>query len=153
MTIQSPVNLVRAALIGASVAALMAASAPAFADVVKIGLLAPLTGPAAADGQEFQRGVQLAIDEANAAGGINGHTFEIAVGDVKDQSAGNVTSAVERLLGDPDVQFMLTGYASLTNFEIDNMAEAGMPYMLAATSQQTIPTSGKPVFIEFYTPT
>jgi branched-chain amino acid transport system substrate-binding protein len=109
----------------------------ALADTVKIGLLAPLTGPASADGQEYQRGAQLAIDEINAAGGIDGHTFELVVGDVKDQSAGNVTSAVERLLGDPDVHFMLTGYASLTNFEIDNMAEAEMPYVLAATSQQT----------------
>ncbi len=107
------------------------------ADVVKIGLLAPLTGPASADGQEFQRGVQLAIDEVNAAGGVDGHTFQLEVGDVKDASSGNVTSAVERLLGDPAVQVMMTGYASLTNFEIDNMAEADMPYMLAATSQQT----------------
>jgi branched-chain amino acid transport system substrate-binding protein len=123
-------------LIGTSLG-VMLASAPAFADVVKIGLLAPLTGPAAADGQEFQRGAQMAIDEANSAGGVDGHTFELVVGDVKDQSAANVTSAVERLLGDQDVHFMLTGYASLTNFEIDNMAEAEMPYMLAATSQQT----------------
>ncbi|CCV14267.1 ABC transporter substrate-binding protein [Mesorhizobium sp. STM 4661] len=115
----------------------MLSAAPALADVVKIGLLAPLTGPAAADGQEFQRGAQMAIDEANSAGGIDGDTFELVVGDVKDQSAANVTSAVERLLGDQDVHFMLTGYASLTNFEIDNMAEAEMPYMLAATSQQT----------------
>ncbi|RWN66351.1 MAG: ABC transporter substrate-binding protein [Mesorhizobium sp.] len=123
-------------LIGTSLG-VMLATAPAFADVVKIGLLAPLTGPAAADGQEFQRGAQMAIDEANSAGGVDGHTFELVVGDVKDQSAANVTSAVERLLGDQDVHFMLTGYASLTNFEIDNMAEAEMPYMLAATSQQT----------------
>ena len=79
------------------------ATTSAFADVVKIGLLAPITGPAAADGQEFQRGVQMAIDEANAAGGVAGNTFELVVGDVKDQSAGNVTAAfdaieVERLV-------------------------------------------------------
>jgi len=126
----------RKVILGTAMATIFA-SAPAFADVVKIGVLAPLTGPAAADGQEYQRGIQLAIDEVNAAGGINGHTFELATGDVKDQSASNVTSAVERLLGDPDVHFMMTGYASLSNFEIDNMAEAEMPYMLAATSQQT----------------
>lgn len=121
----------------ASAAILGALAAPAAAAVVKIGLLAPLTGPASADGQEFQRGAQLAIDEVNKAGGIDGNTFELAVGDVRDQSAGNVTSAVERLLGDPEVHFMLTGYASQTNFEIDNMAEAEMPYVLAANSQQT----------------
>lgn len=122
----------------AAIAALASGTAgAAFAETVKIGLLAPLTGPASADGQEFQRGAQLAIDEMNAAGGINGMTFELAVGDVKDQSAGNVTSAVERLLGDPEVHFMLTGYASVSNFEIDTMAEAEMPYILAAGSQQT----------------
>lgn len=131
-------RLTRALATAAAAAALSVAAVDlASADVVKIGLLAPLTGPASADGQEFQRGVQLAVDEQNAAGGVNGHTFELVVGDVKDGSSGNVTSAVERLLGDKDVHVMMTGYASLTNFEIDNMAEAGMPYMLAATSQQT----------------
>jgi branched-chain amino acid transport system substrate-binding protein len=138
MTSRSAHSRIHRILLGTALATVFAgASFPASADVVKIGLLAPLTGPAAADGQEFQRGAQMAIDEVNEAGGIDGNTFELLVGDVKDQSAGNVTSAVERLLGDPDVHFMLTGYASLTNFEIDNMAEAEMPYMLAATSQQT----------------
>jgi branched-chain amino acid transport system substrate-binding protein len=131
-------RIARSALVTAAALALVAGmGAGAMADQVKIGLLAPLTGPASADGQEFQRGAQLAIDEANAAGGINGHTFELVVGDVKDQSAGAVTSAVERLLGDQDVHFMMTGYASQTNFEIENMAEAEMPYVLSANSQQT----------------
>ncbi|MFI0848139.1 ABC transporter substrate-binding protein [Mesorhizobium sp. IMUNJ 23232] len=129
---------VRQLVLGASIVALSAAASTAgWADTIKIGLLAPLTGPAAADGQEFQRGAQLAIDEINAAGGFNGSTFELTVGDVKDQSAGAVTSAVERLLGDQDVHFMASGYASLTNFEIENMAEAEMPYILSANSQQT----------------
>ena len=105
--------------------------------VVKIGLLGQITGKSSADGQESIRGAQMAIDEANAAGGIDGYKFELVVGDVKDGAAGDVTSAAERLLGDPDMQFMLTGYASLTNFEIDMMADAGMPYMLSATSKQT----------------
>lgn len=138
MTSKAGGSIFKRLVLGASIAALTATFATgAFADVIKIGLLAPLTGPAAADGQEFQRGAQLAIDEINAAGGFDGHTFELVIGDVKDQSAGNITSAVERLLGDPDVHFMTTGYASLTNFEIDNMAEAEMPYILSATSQQT----------------
>jgi branched-chain amino acid transport system substrate-binding protein len=138
MTSNAVGRRVRQLILGASIAALMAAtSASAWADTIKIGLLAPQTGPAAADGQEFQRGAQLAIDEINAAGGFDGNTFELVVGDVKDQSAGAVTSAVERLLGDQDVHFMASGYASLTNFEIENMAEAEMPYILSANSQQT----------------
>lgn len=138
MSMKTSNRRLRLGLLGTALAAMMASGGgAAFADTIKIGLLAPLTGPAAADGQEYQRGAQLAVDEINAAGGFNGNMFELAVGDVKDQSAGNVTSAVERLLGDQDVHFMTTGYASLTNFEIDNMAEAEMPYILSATSQQT----------------
>jgi hypothetical protein len=126
----------KSVLLGAALgAALASTSSIAHAATIKIGLLAPLTGPASADGQEFQRGAQLAVDELNAAGGFNGDKFELVVGDVKDQSAGNVTSAVERLIGDPDVHFMLTGYASLTNFEIDTMAEADMPYIIAADAR------------------
>lgn len=107
------------------------------AETVKIGVLAPLTGPASADGEEFVRGTTMAVDEANANGGVAGHKFEVVVGDVKDGSANNVTSAVERLLGDSDIHFMITGYASITNFEIDLMAEADMPFMLAGPSGQT----------------
>ena len=130
-------GLIRSVAMGAIAAAALFGAGTAVAATVKIGLLAPLTGPASADGQEVQRGAQLAVDEANAAGGIGGNMFELVVGDVKDQSSGNVTSAVERLLGNDGVQVVLTGYASQTNFEIDNMAEADMPYLLSANSAQT----------------
>ena len=112
----------------------LASASPAFADVIKIGLLAPLTGPAAADGEEFVRGVEWAIEEANAKGGVAGHTFEVEVADVKDQSAANVSSAAERLIGTDGVEVVLTGYASLSMFEVDLMAEAGMPYIAAGPS-------------------
>lgn len=117
-----------------SATAAIAGVSPAFADVIKIGLLAPLTGPAAADGEEFVRGVEWAIEEANANGGVAGHTFEIEIADVKDQSAANVSSAAERLIGTDGVEVILTGYASLSMFEVDLMAEAGMPYIAAGPS-------------------
>jgi branched-chain amino acid transport system substrate-binding protein len=48
-----------------------------------------------------------------------------------------VISAFERLSGDDAVNFMITGYASGSNFEIEYMADLGIPYMIAANSQQT----------------
>lgn len=107
------------------------------AETLKIGVLAPLTGPASADGEEFVRGTTMAVEDVNANGGVAGYKFEIVVGDVKDGSANNVTSAVERLLGDSEVHFIITGYASITNFEIDLMADVDMPFMLAGPSGQT----------------
>ena len=117
----------------ATTTALMGAS-PAFAEVVTIGLLAPLTGPSAADGEEMVNGAEWAIEEINANGGIAGYTFELEVADVKDHSAANVSSATERLLGTDGVEMMLTGFASLSMFEVDLMAEADMPYIAAGPS-------------------
>lgn len=104
---------------------------------IKIGLLAPLSGNSAADGQEMVRGASLAVDELNAGGGVLGYKFEVVVGDTKDQNSDAVTSAFERISGDKQVQVMLTGYASGSNFEIESMAEANMPYLISANSAQT----------------
>lgn len=109
----------------------------AAAEVVKIGVLAPVSGPAAADGQEMVNGAQMAIDQLNAAGGIGDYTFELVVGDAADQSAAAVATAAERLLGDRDMGAIVTGYASGSNFEIDMMAEMEMIYLVSANSAQT----------------
>lgn len=108
----------------------------AFADLVKIGVLAPLTGATASDGEEFVRGVELAVKEANAKGGVAGHTFEVVTADVVDHSAANVSAAAERLIGTKDVHVILTGYASLSMFEVELMAEANMPYLPSGPSPQ-----------------
>jgi len=42
-----------------------------------IGVEAPLTGPQASNGQDMLRGVKLAVSQANARGGINGHRVRI----------------------------------------------------------------------------
>ena len=45
-------------------------------DVFKIGAIGPFTGGAAAYGNAVQWGAQIAVDEINAAGGINGYQIE-----------------------------------------------------------------------------
>ena len=106
-------------------------------DVVQLGILAPLTGGAAADGEEMVRGLTLAVDEANAKGGVGGYKFEVVQGDTRNQQSDAVASAVERLLGEKNLHMIFTGYASGSNFEIEPIAEAGIPYFLSANSQQT----------------
>lgn len=111
--------------------------------VTKIGILAPLTGGAAADGEETQRGAQLAIDEINAAGGVAGYKLEAAVADTGDLGPAAVTTAVERLKNDESVNAVLTGYASASNFEIQSLADAGLLYFLAGNSKQTAEITSK----------
>lgn len=127
----------RVLLASATAMGLITAAGIAAADVVKIGVLAPVSGAQAADGQEMVNGAQLAVDELNAAGGVAGHTFELVVGDVVDGAADKVTTAAERLLGDRNMGAIMTGYASGSNFEIELMAEMEMIYLVSANSSQT----------------
>jgi branched-chain amino acid transport system substrate-binding protein len=50
------------------------------ADIV-IAAAGPLTGPNAALGEQLRRGVELAVDEINATGGLRGERLAIALGD------------------------------------------------------------------------
>ena len=121
----------------ALVVGLSSLSAQAEDKLVKIGVLAQMSGPAAADGEETVRGATLALEEFKAAGGMDGYNFEIELGDVADMKSDQVLSAAERLMSEPNLDFIMTGYASLSNFEIEFMREEGMPYFVAANSQQT----------------
>ncbi|MDJ0818116.1 MAG: ABC transporter substrate-binding protein, partial [Desulfobacterales bacterium] len=59
---------------------LFAAAGPssmAAADTIKIGFHAPLTGFAASDGKSASEGAELAIEQVNSAGGINGRMLEL----------------------------------------------------------------------------
>lgn len=49
--------------------------------VFKIGAIGPLTGGAAAYGDAVNKGAQIAVDEINAAGGINGAMIEFRMED------------------------------------------------------------------------
>lgn len=129
------VGIAAAGLISLGVTGLSAVQAED--KVVKVGVLGALSGPGAADGEETVRGATLAAEEINASGALPGFKIEIVPSDVKDQTSDAVLSGIERLLADPEINFVMTGYASLSNFEIEFMREKQMPYFVAANSQQT----------------
>jgi branched-chain amino acid transport system substrate-binding protein len=62
-------------------ACLVSAGAARAADTVKIGLLAPITGSWASEGQEMKKNVELLADEVNAKGGVLGKKIEVVVED------------------------------------------------------------------------
>ncbi len=53
----------------------------AIAETVKIGLMAPLTGPWASEGQDMKQIVELLAEELNAKGGVAGKQVEIIAED------------------------------------------------------------------------
>jgi branched-chain amino acid transport system substrate-binding protein len=76
---------------------------------IKIGWIGPLTGNAAALGVDTVPAIQIAFDEINARGGINGHTLRLIVED--DQYITSKTLSAYRKLVHVDgvqVLFVLT---------------------------------------------
>ena len=61
--------------------ALVAAGPARAADTIKIGLMAPLTGSWASEGQEMKRNVDLLAAEVNANGGVLGKQVEVVLED------------------------------------------------------------------------
>jgi branched-chain amino acid transport system substrate-binding protein len=105
--------------------------------VAKIGVMVPLTGAFAADAEDVVNAAQLAVEDINAAGGAGGYTLEIVEADTVDQRSDAVTSAYTRLKNEADLNFIMTAYASTSNFEIDLLAADNMPYLISANAAQT----------------
>jgi len=118
--------------------ALVAFAAPAAAEdkTVVLGVLGAFAGPFAADAVEGYNGAALAAKEINAAGGIDGYMFEVEKFDTKEMTPDAVLSAVERLKATDNLGAIVTPFGSLSGFEMDYVAEIGVPYMVAANSNQ-----------------
>ena len=111
---------------------------PAFAQEksVTLGVLGAFAGPFAADAVEGYNGALLAAKEINAAGGIAGYRFNVEKFDTKEMTPDSVLAAVERLKATGDLGAIVTPFGSLSGFEMDYIAEIGVPYMVAANSNQ-----------------
>ncbi|MCY3867518.1 MAG: ABC transporter substrate-binding protein [Chloroflexi bacterium] len=105
--------------------------------VAKIGIMVPLTGAYGADAEDVVQAAQIAVDDLNEAGGVAGYTLELVIADTVDQRADAVTTAFNQLSNTEDLNFIMTAYASTSNFEIDLMAEVDMPYLISANAAQT----------------
>ena len=113
--INSP-HISRRVLLGAGAATVVLA-APAILRAepaaVKLGILQPVTGALAQDGELGRHGAQLAIDEINAAGGLQalgGAKIEMVFGDARSNPEA-ATQEVERLQGE-GVAAIVGGFAS-----------------------------------------
>lgn len=104
------------------VASIAAFSAPASADVVKIGFPTCLSGPGATYGKYTSNAVNMAVDELNKKGGVNGHTFEMVITDGKC-SPREAALAAEKLAINDNVQALLGGVASSASLAVKAVAD------------------------------
>ncbi|MGA0534171.1 ABC transporter substrate-binding protein [Hansschlegelia sp. KR7-227] len=100
------------------------------AEFIPIGSMVPLTGASSADGREFRNGLQFAIEEINALGGILGRPVRPFFVDTGDQSAEMVTAAARELISRRGVHAIVNGYnIGAQNAEYEAIADAGIIYV------------------------
>jgi len=128
------------------VAALGMAGALEAADKIKIGFNAPLTGFAASDGKSSSEGAKLAVEQINAAGGINGKMLELVIYDDQAKPAQSIPIA-SKLIGQDKVVIGVSGsYSGPTRSAAGVYQEAKIPYISAYAIHPDITRAGDYVF-------
>ena len=128
------------------VAALGMAGALEAADKIKIGFNAPLTGFAASDGKSSSEGAKLAVEQINAAGGINGKMLELVIYDDQAKAAQSIPIA-SKLIGQDKVVIGVSGsYSGPTRSAAGVYQEAKIPYISAYAIHPDITRAGDYVF-------
>jgi branched-chain amino acid transport system substrate-binding protein len=103
------------------------------ADTLRFGQSAPMSGPAQHWGIEYQRGIRLAFDEANAGGGVAGRRLElVAYDDLYEPTAALDNTA--QLLA-VDKVFGLIGFVGAESAGrcLPVAAQAGVPFIAPLT--------------------
>ncbi len=85
-------------------------SAGVAADVIKIGVQAPITGEYANEGQSINNGVKLIVDQYNAKGGVLGKKIEVITCD--DQGTAQQAAICAKKLVNEGVKAVIGSYTS-----------------------------------------
>lgn len=110
--------------------------------VIKVGITGPFTGPYADPGSAIRNAGELAIEDINAAGGINGRMLQaVAQDDACDAQQG--TQAAEKLLT-LGIVAIVGGYCSGASIpESDILHRTGdLPFITAASSNPKFTEQG-----------
>lgn len=133
-------------LAAATIAAGLSPLAAEAQETIKIGFHAPLTGFAAADGKSAKQGAELAVTQANAAGGISGRKIELVAYD-DEAKPENVIPVANKLIGQDKVAMTVSGsYSGPTRAAAAVFQRAGMPYISAYAIHADITRAGDFVF-------
>lgn len=126
-------------LLAAATMLILPFHAPVAAEGYKIGSILSVTGPAAFLGEDMKAGMELAIEEINAKGGVGGRKIEWVFYDAESQTAKGI-NATKRLLTQDRVD-MIVGGGNMSGMALAMvpMAEkAGIPFISTEGSMQIV---------------
>jgi branched-chain amino acid transport system substrate-binding protein len=122
-------------------------------DTIKVGEFASLTGKEATFGTSSHEGTLLAIEEANAAGGVLGKQLELLTED--DQTkAGEPANAVNKLISKDGVVAILGEVASSRSLEAAPICQQNkIPMISPASTNPSVTKEGDYIFRVCFTDT
>ena len=113
-------------------------SLSAYAADISIGVISPVTGPVALDGESFRHGAELAAKEINAAGGALGSKLSLVVED--GECKPNVSaSAAEKLMVRDSVPVIVGAHCSPATAAVIPLAERQkVPFITGISSAPSL---------------
>src|SRR5258707_1240580 len=117
-----------ASLAGTFVALGAPSSAQSGNQPYKIGVTFPLTGPLASSATLYLAGAEVAVNEINNAGGINGHPLQLVVEDTQGTPQGGIT-AMRKVVQVDGVQAVQTIYTNIVTAQIPLAEQAKVPFL------------------------
>lgn len=139
----SPAAIAPTSVVSTSAPGLSATTQPTVDNTpIVIGVAAPMTGSAADYGLQVTRGIQLAMDEINANGGVNGRTFTMKVcDDLCDPQA--AAACAQKFVSDPTIFAVLGHICSSCTLAGGPIYDAGgLTVMTVNSSNPTITEQG-----------
>lgn len=116
------------------------------ADTIKIGTIGPLSGAVAVYGVDCKNGIELAVEEINAAGGINGKMISL----ISEDDEGNPEKSVnayKKIVTKDKAKFIVGSLTSGCTMAISSLAQAQKVLMVAPAATATaITDAGDYVF-------
>ena len=124
----------------------LAGCAKSSGDTVKIGGVAPLSGSVAVYGVECKNGIDLAVEEINAAGGIAGKKVEFICED-DEGSPDKTVNAFKKLITKDCVKYVIGSLTSGCTQAITTLAQASKVVQIApAATSPAITDAGNYIF-------
>ena len=123
-------------------------AARAEGESIKIGMVLPVTGPAADSGKYALTGAKIALDRVNKAGGVLGRQVELVTEDDQTTNPGAVL-AFSKLAAQPDIVAFLGSIRSTQNHAMAaDILKTGKPVCFGGTDPK-LTKLGNPWLIRF----
>src|SRR5688572_3343036 len=111
-------------------------------DTIKVGVYGDLTGQTSSFGQSTKNGIELAVEEINAAGGVNGKKIQLIIEDDQGRPE-QAKTVVSKLINQDRVQAVLGEVASTNSLAAAPVAqEAKIPMITPSSTNPKVTEVG-----------